>query len=426
MKSRAKRNRVRFATPWRPSFTGSLGVNGDVSVQTTPDALVAFGILGAQKTLKSGKILLAVPNGLTPKETVIRLHEAFHAILPNRAPVQEDMRIHCIVEDMRVHKEIGKYDLTFLQKQALQEIVTKDLPTIKKTIVAMRCNDPMSMTSDQAIGLYLEALRLIWITVESDDQQKVIKHIKDIFPHLKRLTSNVWATAPNWDVVEEIIAEDIAHFKSLWSHKDGSVVVDNVMIVKYLTASSSRPTTLRCRHTRLSSFGARINARRLVNARLSKSTAGLFRRPRKFSGGSIVIDASGSMQLKDEDIAEAVKRLPAATIAYYCGFYDHETGLGQIAGELCVIAHDLRYYNDRLPSRHSGNDVDLWAIKWLLKNDAPRILVSDTRFCGGPDGQARAASQLLAEAKKRGDVMVAPTLQEAIRMCKDLGGALRG
>ena len=59
---------------------------------------------------------------------------------------------------------------------------------------------------------------------------------------------------------------------------------------------------------------------------------------------------------------------------------------------------------DYCSNMHGGNEVDLFAIQWLLKQPAPALYVGDGQFCGGPEGQDSAAAALLAGAVATGKV----------------------
>jgi hypothetical protein len=94
-------------------------------------------------------------------------------------------------------------------------------------------------------------------------------------------------------------------------------------------------------------------------------------------GGTILIDASGSMRLSGTDILEIMKLLPAVTIAMY-------NGRGN-TGTLRIIAKNGKRVSDNYLNRHSGygNVVDGPALEWLGTQPAKRIWVSDMHVFGG-------------------------------------------
>ena len=88
-------------------------------------------------------------------------------------------------------------------------------------------------------------------------------------------------------------------------------------------------------------------------------------------GGTILIDASGSMMFNGQDILEIMELLPAVTIAMYNGHYDK--------GQLRVIARNGKRVSEEYLNTHSGggNVVDGPALEWLATMPARRIWVSD-------------------------------------------------
>jgi hypothetical protein len=93
-------------------------------------------------------------------------------------------------------------------------------------------------------------------------------------------------------------------------------------------------------------------------------------------GGTILIDASGSMSFSGEDILEIMQMLPAVTIAMYNG--------RSVTGDLRIIARNGKRVNQSYLDRHSGygNVVDGPALEWLGTQPAKRIWVSDMHVFG--------------------------------------------
>jgi hypothetical protein len=94
-------------------------------------------------------------------------------------------------------------------------------------------------------------------------------------------------------------------------------------------------------------------------------------------GGTILIDASGSMSFDGEDILEIMQMLPAVTIAMY-------NGRGY-TGDLRIVAKNGKRVNQQYLDRYSGygNVVDGPALEWLGTQPAKRIWVSDMHVFGG-------------------------------------------
>ena len=102
----------------------------------------------------------------------------------------------------------------------------------------------------------------------------------------------------------------------------------------------------------------------------------IFKQNHRVKGGTILIDASGSMHFSGEDILEIMNILPAVTIAMYNG--------GGMGGVLRIIAKGGRRVTQDYLDRYSGggNIVDGPALRWLAEMPARRIWVSDMKVFG--------------------------------------------
>ena len=132
--------------------------------------------------------------------------------------------------------------------------------------------------------------------------------------------------------------------------------------------------------------GAKIRAKRLAAAMTSPIPIRLFKRKRINTeggfGGTILIDASGSMGIKDKALDELMELCPYGSIAYYDG---HGTG-----GDIVVVAErgkqcDLKNIpigkNGR-PERHSDNTVDFQGMQWMMTQPKPWYYLTDGQFTG--------------------------------------------
>jgi hypothetical protein len=156
--------------------------------------------------------------------------------------------------------------------------------------------------------------------------------------------------------------------------------------------------------------GVIINAHRFVNAIVNRCADGLFaRRVRQKPGGTVLIDASGSMGVSAERLLALCETIPTATVAYYSG---HD-GTGK--GKLCVYALAGKRFADKLPplTMMGGNAVDLPALRWMFRQPRPWTLVSDLAFCGGTLGSEEIAHALVERATARGELSVEHSLDSA-------------
>ena len=156
--------------------------------------------------------------------------------------------------------------------------------------------------------------------------------------------------------------------------------------------------------------GVHLNPSRYVSAVVSDYANGIFsRRVRRKAGGTVLIDASGSMGVSAENLTALLKLIPTATVAYYSGW----DGTGK--GKLAIYANGGLRYAGILPRETllGGNAIDLPAMRWLLKQTGPLHLVSDLSFVGGRLGSEFIAKALVQRASDRGLLTVHVSLDAA-------------
>jgi len=114
----------------------------------------------------------------------------------------------------------------------------------------------------------------------------------------------------------------------------------------------------------------------------------IFSNKTKRDGGTVLIDASGSMDFTEEDIKELVYTLPASTVAMYCGEDHHELDYTywkdtdtKPLGHLYILAENGKYVGD-IPDHPVQNLCDGPAFDWLGKQPEPRIVVTDMQVSG--------------------------------------------
>jgi hypothetical protein len=105
----------------------------------------------------------------------------------------------------------------------------------------------------------------------------------------------------------------------------------------------------------------------------------VFKQKQRVYGGTILIDASGSMSFSGEDILEIMQMLPAVTIAMY-----NDRGQDWETGSLRIIGQNGKRVNQDYLDRWTGggNLVDGPALAWLAKQPPKRIWVSDMYVFG--------------------------------------------
>jgi hypothetical protein len=103
---------------------------------------------------------------------------------------------------------------------------------------------------------------------------------------------------------------------------------------------------------------------------------------KKNMGGTVMIDASGSMCLDDKVLYDFAMDVPMGTVCYYSGGAMPEDGNvpPEGVGHLVVYAHKGKVRRDtgnELPFRGGDNLVDYNVLLWLLKQPKPRYFVTD-------------------------------------------------
>lgn len=107
----------------------------------------------------------------------------------------------------------------------------------------------------------------------------------------------------------------------------------------------------------------------------------IFATRQRARGGTILCDASGSMGYDDSDLERIISMAPAATIAFYSGHPSAAGPVGNIViaaagGKAATVAETYT----ALAGGH--NYIDGPALRWLAKQDGPRIWVSDQEVGG--------------------------------------------
>jgi hypothetical protein len=125
--------------------------------------------------------------------------------------------------------------------------------------------------------------------------------------------------------------------------------------------------------------------------------ARVFAIKRRHKGASLLVDYSGSMNLKETEVERILANAPATVIAVYSA--DREKGI------LRVLARDGKRVTGDWVKRPSGscNVIDGPALDWLARQDEPRFWLSDGMVTGVGDatgtGNTEYANKLCQEAK---------------------------
>lgn len=221
-----------------------------------------------------------------------------------------------------------------------------------------------------------------------------------------------------------ITGDDGKGLKNEYESK-GKAIPYPKLFVHTLSPNASRKVQGKGRNSfKSASQGIKIRTNRLALNSLSPSGSRLFET--KHLGGTILIDASGSMNVSDKVLYEIAEKIPAGKVAYYSGVTD---GWGERRrndidalwmGDLVVYAQNGRIRKDhgeKLPKRHGGNLVDYAAILWLLKQPGPRYLMCDLGFTGTEELAAK-AMRLVKTAEKQKKIIRFDNMAKLMEMIR--------
>ena len=129
---------------------------------------------------------------------------------------------------------------------------------------------------------------------------------------------------------------------------------------------------------------------------------------RKIDGGSILIDLSGSMSLSTEQVLAIMAQWPGVLMATYSGDGDENNVLRIIASK------GKRAKDEELAFTFGGNEVDGPALKWLAKQKAPRVWISDGLVCASTKAPRMHLVRDCANTCKKAKIVRIDNVQELI------------
>jgi hypothetical protein len=129
--------------------------------------------------------------------------------------------------------------------------------------------------------------------------------------------------------------------------------------------------------------------------------------------GAVLIDNSGSMGFKKEDLLRIMAALPAATIADYCSSGSRS--------ELRILARKGRMVAQKVldTSCGSGNGCDGLALRWLVQQPGPRFWVADGGVTGLGDQQFIEGSEECLVLCKAGKVAQFFSIEQLEKMLEE-------
>jgi hypothetical protein len=138
-------------------------------------------------------------------------------------------------------------------------------------------------------------------------------------------------------------------------------------------------------------------------------------------GGTVIIDASGSMSIHPSQIDEILDEIPLGTIATYSGLKGDHGDLFVIAknGARAIAKNGARAVNNLRP-RGLMNLVDVPALEWMLKQDGPYYWVCDGEVSGANSRKTgerfgRNIFDRCIEIVEQNGIIMVPTLDALVK-----------
>jgi hypothetical protein len=142
----------------------------------------------------------------------------------------------------------------------------------------------------------------------------------------------------------------------------------------------------------------------------------IFDRSIKGTGGVVVIDCSGSMQLSKKEVREIVENAPGCTVLAY-------SDLGDKGVNAWILAEKGKMTSE-LPQMGAGNGVDFPALEWAVKNrkrsSEKIVFVTDGGVCGENDSFDHMLSMQCIKYCIANNIKVVPDAPSAIALLKDV------
>ena len=369
--------------------------------------------------------VLAIPTDNRDTSRFIRNHELGHAKLTPRVGANKQcekfdvsMDALQVCEDLRVH--------LYLRGRGIEMCGSLESDEEADSLVRKW------IESDRQLALYLVA------ATHTDDYHRIrralARHLEEPrVTELRRLTHLVGSrmacgrgldrpigfrngTIPAARLFDAIFPENGSPSKlppgALASPTGGRNVKWGEMRIEKLPMAASRPVPAAAGARRFHDHGSVLGA---VH-RLAADGRIFMQRTRKV-GGTVLIDASGSMGLSKDDLERIVKTAPLATVAAYAG--------RQKKGVLMVVASKGRMFTEdalREVTKLRGNVVDGPALRWLARQPEPRFWISDGCVTGVRDRQS---IDLTVDASRICGKAAITQVESVESVCRLLGSGAR-
>lgn len=363
---------------------------------------------------------MLVPTSSSDRDFSARAHEMVHVrITPPKSlrdlarEAQATLEAVNVVEDMRVHtfmleRSVPRSPIT-TEEQKIQWIIdnkdnpravaamllaadnTPDYRGFSKLVTDLLPNAYEILTCVAKIRRFGQKIRQEMTECEKFDPMFVPDGFYRWTAPVAQLFDHIFSDS-NGQIAEKEHAIDPVHYSAhtFSDHKNTWGELEPIRSAKMLLRRKQRPRN-----------GQIWSDEGVVPGAVHRLTidSRIFLRKRKIKGGTVLVDASGSMNLSPEDLSAVVEAAPGAIVAAYAG--------SSYSGRLVIVAKngrmasaaeiDSMFVTDECPDGMGGNVVDGPALEWLAKQQEPRIWVSDGIVTGIDDG---CAMNLVIEANR--------------------------
>lgn len=394
---------------------------------------------------------ISVPSGEGMHDVIVRAHELVHAHLHRRrrrvpntpahqatATACTDAEVHAVLSAIIPDHIAGGFDEVMDNegRQKLVALAKGECSAISAANFAIRtlCQDrrwPIDGARNLALEVGISKNEILRLRALGRDLGDVARRLgmsralrSSQFRHLRELLHDTILGVMQRLVSAEQLAQQALSGEGM-GQETMSDDTDNRMggfprpliegvadqKLEIIAPPRSVPTHAAEPTRKYSACGSRLS-RRVPQALATQRADLLFSRYlRRGHGGTILIDASNSMQLSDKVLQEIILAAPLSQVGFYSGL--------DCRGKLVVVArHGKRVANlaEVIASNRMGsNEVDFPAISWLLRQAPPRILVSDENFIytvGGVEIRDAAALALVRHAKLANKLSVIPNVYD--------------
>jgi hypothetical protein len=350
---------------------------------------------GERWTVKEGtgscdtvKRILGVPSDESSGSRFVRNHELGHAkITPRVAAFKQckkfgvSMDAMQVCEDLRVHRFLGETGIEMSgvlnddeAEQTVRKVAGNDRLLAALLVASMHTDD------------HARFLGAMWLHLDEERHQNLMRMTSMVDARmaqgrgLDRPIGFRNGTAPAARLFDALFPEDgeaspQLPLESLCMPRRARQSKWGQMQIETLQASNSRPIPAAARSRAFTDHGAVLEAAHRLHI-----DGRVFTRRRRQRGGTVLIDASGSMRFSPSDLERVITAAPLATVGIY-------GGRGR-SGTLTIVASKGRMAASALikaASCQHGNVVDGPALRWLARQPEPRIWISDGHVTGIAD-----------------------------------------